>query len=314
MVALNELSDRLKAAGTISADETLALRQQIWPDGRIDVGEAELVFALNDSVTRPSREWVDFFVEALCEYVIRQQDPRGYVDEAKAGWLTARIDRDGKVETLGELELLVKVLETATDAPGSLKQFALTQIERVVVTGEGPTRDGGSLGAGVISAAEVALLRRLLFAQAGDGPGSISRSEAELLFRIKDATRDADNAPEWRTLFVQCVGNHLMAYNSYRPIARGEAARLDRFVADSQVRVGGFLGRIVKAGLSGEAFRQPAAQPERTDHDAAVAAARAIAPDEAAWLDARVDGDGMLDVLEIALLAFIEEESGNPAT
>ncbi|MEI9850693.1 MAG: hypothetical protein WDN24_07340 [Sphingomonas sp.] len=106
MTALNELAERLKAAGTLTADDVLALRRQVWPDGRIDAGEAELVFALNDAVRQPPREWVDFFVEALCEYVVRQQAPSGYVDDAKAEWLVARAMRDGRVESLGELELL----------------------------------------------------------------------------------------------------------------------------------------------------------------------------------------------------------------
>lgn len=308
MTALNELAERLKAAGAISADEVLALRRQMWPDGHIDAGEAELVFALNDAIAQPPREWVDFFVEALCDHVVCQQNPRGYVDDAKAEWLIARVRHDGRVESLGELELLAKVLESATNAPSSLEAFALAEIEQVVRTGEGATRDGGSLGAGVISEAEVKLLRRLLFAQAGDGPATISQDEAELLFRLKDATLGAANAPGWKTLFVQAVGNHLMAYSSYKPLERGAAARLEAAMNDAQVRVGGFLGRMAQARLGG--FRHVfGKQPERLDHDAAVAAARAVLPGEAAWLKGRVEGDGTLDPLEQALMEFIAEES-----
>ena len=311
MTALHELAERLKAAGTISAEDTLALRRQMWPDGTIAVDEAELVFALNDSVASTSREWTDFFVEALCEFVVCQQIPRGYVDEAKAEWLVARIARDGKVESLGELELLVKVLEAASNVPDSLRAFALVQIERVVVSGEGPTRDGGSLGAGAISASEVKLLRRIIFAQAGDGALEVTAPEAEFLFRIKDATLGGDNAPEWKTLFVQAVGNHLMAYNSYRPLARETAARLDAFMNDSRVNIGGFLGRVAQATASGEglkAYRADQEAEKRPDHDAAVDAAHAVTGDESSWLQGRLDADGALDPLEQALLDFIAEE------
>jgi hypothetical protein len=311
MTALNELAERLRAAGAISSEDVLALRRQVWPDGKIDAGEAELAFALNDAAKAPSREWVDFFVEALCDYVVCQQAPSGYVDAAKAEWLTARIVRDGRVDSLGELELLVKVLEKATNAPGSLKQFALAQIEQTVLTGEGPTRDGGSLDAGVISDAEVKLLRRLLFAQAGDGPGSISQSEAELLFRLKDATLGAANAPGWKTLFVQAVGNHLMAYNSYKPLEAADAARLEAFMDDAHVRIGGFLGRMAGAKFSG--FRDVFTSQTKPDRDAAVAAAQAVDPGEAAWLKAKVDSDGAVDALEQALLDFIAEERGQAA-
>ena len=309
MAALHELTEPLNAAGTITAEDTLALRRQMWPDGRIDSDEAELVFALNDSAAQASREWIDFFVEALCDHVVCQQAPRGYVDDAKAEWLVARISRDGKVESLGELELLVKVLECATQVPESLKTFTLAQIERVVTTGEGPTRDGGSLGAGVISASEVKLLRRLLFAQAGDGPAAVSQAEAELLFRIKDATLGAENAPEWKTLFVQGVGNHLMAYNSYRPLDRAAATRLNAFMDDSQVRVGSFLGRIAQASVAGTGFRTlMQGEAKAADHDAAVAAANAVTPGESSWLKKKMDADGALDPLEQALLDFIAGE------
>jgi hypothetical protein len=311
MTALTDLAERLKAAGTISAEDTLALRRQIWPDGAIAPDEAELVFALNDSVANASREWTDFFVEALCEYVVCQQAPRGYVDEAKAEWLIARISRDGKVESLGELELLVKILEAATNVPDLLRAFALVQIERVVVTGEGPTRDGGTLGAGAISASEVKLLRRIIYAQAGDGALEVSAPEAEFLFRIKDATLGTDNAPEWKTLFVQAVGNHLMAYNSYRPLARETAARLDAFMNDSRVNIGRFLGRVASATVSGEgvnAYRADQAAEQRPDHDAKVAAAHAVTEGESSWLKGRLDADGALDPMEQALLDFIAEE------
>jgi hypothetical protein len=178
-----------------------------------------------------------------------------------------------------------------------------------VLTGEGPTRDGGSLGAGVISDAEVKLLRRLLFAQAGDGPATISQAEAELLFRLKDATLGAANAPGWKTLFIQGVGNHLMAYSSYRPLDRNDAARLDAFMDSPGPGVGGFLARMAGAAVSGAGFRElkPVA---RRDHDAEVEAARAVTTGEAGWLKARVHGDGEVDPLEQALLDFIAEESG----
>ena len=307
---ISDLTATLKAKASIDAEDTLAIRRIAWPDGRIDAPEADAIFDLNSSVKSTSREWVDFFVEAIATYVVRQQAPEGYVDDAKAAWLMSRIDADGRVDSLGELEVLVKILEDATNAPEALKTYALKQIETIVLTGTGPTRDGGSLDAGSISAAEVKLLRRLLFAQASDGPATISRAEADMLFRIKDATLTGSNAPEWQTLFVQTVGNHLMAHSDYHPLARDQAAKLDAFMADTHSTVGGFLGRMGRAGLTG-GFRALFGSPATAeDHDAAVALDRTIAPDEQAWLKERVDADVTLDPLEKALLAFVAEESG----
>ena len=245
------LAAELKAKAALAPADILSLRRIAWPDGRIDPAEAEAIFDLNDAVRSADREWLDFFVEAMNDYVVRQTAPAGYVDEAKAQWLIARIDRDGRVDSLGELELLVKILEDATNAPASLKSYALSQIETAVLTGSGPTRGGDALDPGSVNAAEAGLLRRILFAQAGDGPACVSRAEADMLFRIKDLSLGAANAPEWDKFFVQAVGNHLMAYNSYRPLARDEAARLDAFVGDNQASVGGFFRRMAAAGLSG---------------------------------------------------------------
>lgn len=307
-----DLADALKARAVMTADDVLAIRRVAWPDGKIDAVEADAIFALNDAVAAPPGEWVDFFVEAITAYVVQQQAPTGYVDDAKAAWLIARMDADGRVESRGELELLVRILEVAVNVPEALKNYALRQIEAVVTSGTGPTRSG-ALDPGSINATEVALLRRMLFAAAGDGPGCVSRSEAELLFRLKAATRDAANAPEWKTLFVQAVGNHLMAHSDYRPLSRDRAAQLDAFMNDTHVHVGGFLGRIEQSLVNGAFLDLFGTKGAKPGHDAAVAADRAIAPDEAAWLKAQVDADGSLDEFEKALLAFIAEESGRPA-
>jgi hypothetical protein len=307
--SFSDLAQQFKAGTPISAADVIEARRLVWGDGGISPAEAETIFELNSLSEERPNEWVDFFVEALTEYIVNRQVPRGYVDEANAAWLMIHIDRDGKVETLAELELLVKIMDVATNVPESLKTYALKQIEAVVTTGEGVTRRGGTLRPGSIDEAEVALLRRLLFAGAGSGGLGISRDEAELLWRLKDATRDGDNAPEWQRLFVQVLGNHLMAHNSYKALDRGDAARLEAFVNDHRSSVGGFLGRMFKS-LPEAPIREAFAQPARTDEDAAVAADRAITAEEAAWLRQHLDADGTLDELEKALLDFIAEESG----
>jgi len=303
------LAAELKAKAALAPADILSLRRTAWPDGHIDPAEADAIFDLNDALKSTDREWVDFFVEAMSGYVVHQTAPTGYVDDANAHWLIARIDHDGRVDSLGELELLVKILEDATNAPDSLKSYALSQIEAAVLTGAGPTRGGDTLDPGCVNAIEAKLLRRMLFAQAGDGPACVSRAEADMLYRIKDMSPGAANAPDWDKLFVQAVGNHLMAYNSYQPLARDEAARLEAFVDDNQPSVGGFFRRMAASGLSG--FRHGAdAGASKPDHEALETSARAIAPEEAAWLRERLAAQPGHDKLELALLAFIADESG----
>src|SRR6185503_15438769 len=85
----------LKAGHHLSADDVLALRREIWPDGAVSDAEASALFDLNRAAREAGPEWTGFFVEAMTEYVVNQRPPRGYVDDAAAQWLIGEIERDG---------------------------------------------------------------------------------------------------------------------------------------------------------------------------------------------------------------------------
>jgi hypothetical protein len=295
--SFSDFSAALAAGARISAEDVLAVRRSVWPDGKVDDAEARILFDLNRLARDPAPEWADFFIEAITDFVVNAKEPKGYVDLANAAWLVEEVERSGAPPSGIELELVVKVVERALNCPAELKSWALARIEEAV------HRDGR------VDAGEAKLLRRLIFAAGGDGALGVSRGEAELLWRLKDACRDAGNAPEWKTLFVQGVGNHLMAYNSYKPLERGEAARLEAFVNDHRSNVLGFLARMRGANVAREARDLLKAEPG-VDREAALDAARAITPGEDDWLDAHVEADGVRDPYEEALLAFVAEESG----
>lgn len=299
-----QIARQAAADGAITAEEILALRRAGWTDGAILPDEAEAVFALNDALPEPTAEWSDFFVEAIGEFVVNGTDPKGYVSDDNARWLIARIDRDGTLQGMTELELLVRVLERATNTPDQLKAYVLQQVEQAVLTGTGPTRRG-ELSPGHVNADEALILRRVLFAPAGDGPAAVSCSEAELLFRLKDATRDAANALEWKQMFVQGVANYLQGVASRSAqISRERAAELEAFVADDRSSVTGFLGRMAKGAPNAFGVVFGRRQPER-DRLAELSAAEQITTDEQQWLDAHVNADGEIDAYEQALIAFL---------
>ena len=300
--SFSDFAAALQAGARISAEDVLAVRRSVWPDGKVSDAEAGALFDLNRLARNPASEWADFFLEALTDYVVNGKEPKGYVDDANAAWLIDQVDKDGAAIGAVELELVVRVIERAMNCPAALKGWALGRIEAAVLGGE---------GSNVVDAAEAKLLRRVIFAAGGDGALSVSRDEAELLWRLKDACAGSDNAPEWKTLFVQAVGNHLMAYSSYRQLDRVEAARLEAFVSDHKASVAGFFARMRGASLATEARRLLVrSEGPRPDHDEAVEAARAITADEDEWLGAHVDADGARDPYEEALLAFVAEESG----
>ncbi len=294
--SFSDFAAALRSGHRITPEDVLAVRRAVWPDGRVSDAEAGIVFDLNRAIAEPTPEWRDFFVEALTDYVVNQKAPRGYVDDANAAWLAAEVDRDGGPVSRIEVELVVKVIERALSCPDSLRRWALAQIEEAVVR-----------GSKTVDAEECRLLRRLVFAPGGEGALVVGQDEAEALWRIKDACLDSDNAPEWKTLFVQALGNHLMAWCSYKPLERDEAARLEAFVNDQSRSVAGFFARMRVANPFAEAKRLLGGE-KGVDHAARLAEAEAITSSEQSWLDGKVDADGARDPYEEALLAFVEAE------
>jgi hypothetical protein len=307
----SELAAQATAEGRIGADVILALRQAGWANGKLDPDEAEALFAANDRLIDASSDWCDFFVEALSEFIVNTVEPHGYVDDAMADELVARIDRDGRVGTMAELELLVRVQEKALNLPDSLKAYTLKQFEEAVMTGDGPTRYGSLDPAGV-NASECALLRRLIFSSGGDRPASVSRAEAELLFRIKDATLFERNALEWEKLFVQGVANFLLGFGGHEPLSRERAADLESFMSAEGAGIGGFLSRVVSSRPDFDGAFGSLLDLGSPGADIAADAEQAaeLTEAESSWLNDMLEADEDLDDLEKALIVFIDEETG----
>jgi hypothetical protein len=291
----SDIARQAAADGAITSDEILALRREGWGDGRLTAGESDAIFAINGALAERSADWCDFFVEAIGEYVLNAWEPKGYVTDAQAAWLIGKIEADDKLDSMVELEVLLRLLERAANVPETLKAFALEQIERAVMTGTGPTRDGGSLSPVCVSDGECRALRRAIFAVGGDRPAAVSEREAEMLFRIKDATLGAANAPEWKRLFVQGVGNYLMGYFSPdAQLSRDRAAELEAFTDDDSSSIGRFMTRMARGVPNGFGlvFGRRASAPSREQQ---VAQAQDVTGDENVWLDAHVQADGQVD-------------------
>lgn len=306
-----DLARSVSADGEISPTDVLALRRLGWGDGQVSPAEAEAIFAINRVISRPSGEWVDFFVEALGEFVLNGSEPRGMCSEDEAQWLMQAIDQDGRLETMAELELLVRVIERAQNVPESLKHYAVHQIEATVLTGTGPTRCGGELYDSHVTGAECRLMRRLVFASGGHGPAAVSRFEAEMLFRIKDATLGADNSPEWPRLFVDGVANYLRGFVlTNAQLSHERVKELESFIADSRPRVGRFMGAMAREmpeafNHFGKVFGR---KPEAARFTELEAEGQLVTENEKRWLDTMIDADGQIDALERALLDRVAAE------
>jgi hypothetical protein len=284
------LAEQAAADGEIDAAEILSLRRSAWPDGRISPDEAEAIFVVNDRIAAPTAEWSDFFTEALVEFIVNTAQPHGYVSEDNARWLIERIAHDGKVCSLTELELIVRVLEKSPSAAESLKLFALGLLEQAVLTGEGPTRTGENLDPGSVTSAECVLIRRTIFAAGSDRPAAVSQRER---------------------LFVQGVGNYLQGWQGAKELTRERAGDLEVFMDDRSSNLGGFFKRMAMTNANGfkQALREVGFGRHAPSRDVSGEAARdgAMTDSEKLWLDARIDADDKLDALEEALLRFLSK-------
>ena len=303
-IQFEDIARSIAADGVISSTDILALRRTGWSRGEISPSQAEAIFALNDALEERPTEWVDFFVEAIGHFVLNTLDPKGHIADEHARWLIDRVSASGHVESMAEMELLVRLVERAETAPEALKIFILKEIEREILTGTGPTRCGGELTDHCVTVAECSILRRVIFAPASDRPAAVSEREADMLFRIKQATVDCpDNAPEWKTLFVQGVANYL---------THQRAAELDRFMSDHDSDTGAFLSKMARHAPNslGVVFGKRQSAPPQPDHAAIIKQAGIISAAEQLWLDAHLDAGGSRDEYDLALLAFLAEEQG----
>ena len=314
---LSDLVKRLVQAGEVNDRDVLLLRDAVWGDEGISFDVIDALFMINDRCAPTLPVWIDFFIEAIEHALLHQTPPPGFLDEDGARWLRAKIDRDGQLATTGEIELLVSILEHAENAPESLKAYALAQIEATVRSGVGPTRDTASLRPNCVDDVEVQLLRRLIFAGGGEGAVIVGTQEADMLFRIKDATLHAQNAHGWLQLFVQAVGNHLLAHSDYRPLSREAALRLNAEMEINTPSVAGFFRRMLPAAMLGRGTILDAFITVFPREDDAFASSPAPDPkrlmtaDEAAWLKVHIAMDGETDVFEKALMTFIIDEMGS---
>jgi hypothetical protein len=307
------LTTQIAGDGQISAEEILELRRLGWADGKMSPDEAESLFLANDTCDEPSAEWCDFFVDALTSFVVYAVEPRGYVDQEMAEELISRVDRDGRVGTMAELELLVRVIEVATSVPQVLRDYVLKHVEEAVTLGDGPTRHG-QLGPEGINASEVAILKRMIFGTGSERPAGVSQREAEALFRIKDAALYERNAPEWRDLFVKGVAHYLLGFGGHEALSEARATELEAFMNSEGAGIGGFLGKMARADVE-DGFASLLKVAGETDDvlaawDDDAEAASVLEPAEHTWLQDMLEADEELDEMEKALIAFIDEETG----
>ncbi|MEM6537688.1 MAG: hypothetical protein AAF668_08175 [Pseudomonadota bacterium] len=302
-VSLEEKFSAFGHDGWVSADEVVALRQQVFPDGIVSREELAAVFALGEKAPDGDKEWQVFFEEVCADFFLNEETPKGYLTNEEFDLVRHFVERDGPKASHLELGILVKLLETAVATPNEMADFVADQFRKHVLDMETPA----------ITDRDVELLRRFLYASGGHGTIGITREEAELLFDLHDATIGAPNSDAFNELFVKAISAHLMQYIGYQPVKREEALRLHAWTSDHSVNPGRFLkqmaGSIANDGLKGVfASLKPVNHwKEKNERDEIGAEiARMVEAREADWLADRIGRNGQFDEAERALLILMQ--------
>ena len=209
--ALAALESELTDRGAIGAEDVLRLRRAIYRNGSIGREEAACLLRLERADAARDPAFEEFFVEALSDYYIWSRGRRG-LDQREVPELIKALGATGRpLDEGGGLRLVIKIIaETDGGCPDELRAFALQAVRRSVLHGERALFGKGPRRPGVIDAADVEIVRRIIYGTGGENGLAISRPEAELLFDLNDATATEENAPAWRDLFVKAITMHVL--------------------------------------------------------------------------------------------------------
>ena len=118
---LQEFMAELLADGVIDAEEVAKLKEVLYADGVIDKEEADFLFELNDAVTGKANDasWDAFFVQAIADFLLKDEVSPGEIDKDEAAWLVEKIGADGQVDGT-EKTLLEKLKAEAKSFPANL--------------------------------------------------------------------------------------------------------------------------------------------------------------------------------------------------
>lgn len=121
---LTKLKASILEDGRIDASEVAQIKDVIYADGKIDKDEADFLFDLNDGCSGAKNDvsWEEFFVKAICDYLLMDEQSPGSVDSDEAKWLIAKIDKDGTVDET-EKALLIALKSKSKSMPDSLNDF-----------------------------------------------------------------------------------------------------------------------------------------------------------------------------------------------
>src|SRR5271154_2055815 len=189
--------------------EVLALRRAIYGKGDATRADLENLIARGrEGGADP--EFCNLIAEVATDVLVREVDPAGYVTEADAAWLVARLSEGGGLACRPEFEMLKVIFGHAVSVPPDLTAFAVREVEKAILTGRRDATGGLDHPPCVVTREDVEALRAMAFAPTRGSSLHVDKGTAEALFDIAHATATATNDPEFAEFFARAVGNYLM--------------------------------------------------------------------------------------------------------
>jgi len=121
---INDLTKEIQVSGIIRESDIAQLKRELYSDGAIDQTEADLLFGLNDACAGANNhaDWPVFFSEAICSFLLNDENSPGVVDESEASWLLEKVQGDGTIDT-AEIAVLQLLKKKATSLPENLQSL-----------------------------------------------------------------------------------------------------------------------------------------------------------------------------------------------
>jgi hypothetical protein len=202
--------------GSVKDADVTVLRNTLAAHRTLDASSIDDLFRINLLCHLQTRNWSEFFIEAVTDWFVREQQPTGYLTVGQMRYLFERIERRERIETRTEFDLLLNLLDKARWVPERLATAALKEIHAAIATGEGVLRGGQDRASGEVTVQDIADIRRVLYAFGGDDNRPLTRTEAEILCSIDECLQPAHALGEWCDLFTLSILNVMLAASGYR--------------------------------------------------------------------------------------------------
>ncbi|MBF0227255.1 MAG: hypothetical protein HQK76_17555 [Desulfobacterales bacterium] len=196
---LNKLAKKILDDEVIDEEEVEEIRELIYKDGNIDREEADFLFKLNDDSVGSENDpsWKELFVEALTDYVLKDEKSPDVLDAEEAAYLIKKIKANGIVDE-NELALMANITSKATECDKSFNEFILSSLKEIILENK------------VVFEHEVEMIKNIIYGEGSGGGSSVDREEADFLFELNKGTSEEENCPEWKDLFIEAITKYVL--------------------------------------------------------------------------------------------------------